>query len=506
VNPFDNADPPSAAPHDDRECAEFEKLKPRLVELWRHVFPADDEPYTSVVVPSTTADTRQLLHDGTFLEERLLFLMIRLRNPFARLVYVTSRPIHPMVVEYYLQLLVGTPASHARRRLTLLSVHDSSPRPLTAKLLERPRLLRRIQAAIPDLARAYLTVPHSTPLERRLAVALGIPLNAPDPRLMALGTKSRGRVLLRDAGLAVPEGAEDLRSEGEVVAALRDMRQRRPGLRAAVLKIDDGFAGEANALFEYPRDDDYGRSLAALMPSTPRATPADFLETLARRGGVVEELLEGEDLTSPSVQLRINPHGEVFVTSTHEQALGGPIGQLYQGCEFPARRAYREELQRQGTAVARRLAALGVVGRLSIDFVVTESDAATGGRPVAVDLNLRMGGTTHPMLALRFLTGGEYDPATGRFLDAASRAKYYLATDHLESEAYRRLLPDDLVEILTVHKLQYDHRSATGVVFHMLGGVSEQGRIGVVAIGDDRRQARDLFHQVRDVLDAEAAS
>jgi hypothetical protein len=50
-------------------------------------------------------------------------------------------------MDYYLHFLAGIPASHAASRLTLLSVHDSSPRALTQKILERPRLLERIRAA-----------------------------------------------------------------------------------------------------------------------------------------------------------------------------------------------------------------------------------------------------------------------------------------------------------------------------------------------------------------------
>jgi hypothetical protein len=491
---------------DEQERAQFEALKPRLGALWRHVFPADDEPYTSVVVPSMPRDVGLLVHGPTFLEERLLFLMIRLRNPFARLVYVTSQPIHPMVVEYYLQLLEGTPASHARRRLTLLSVHDASPRPLSEKVLERPRLLRRIREAIFDPQRAYLTVPHSTPLELRLALALGIPLNGPDPRLMGLGTKSQGRRLLREAGLATPDGAEDLRGEDDLVEALTGLRRRHPRLRAAVVKADDGSAGEANAIYEFPPGGgDVRATLRTLKPASPRRTAGEFMESFERSGGVVEELLEGPLLASPSVQARINPHGEVFMTSTHEQLLGGPLGQLFRGCEFPAREAYRPYLQAAGIAAARCLAARGVVGRISVDFVAVGGDAAGAPPPVAVDLNLRMGGTTHPMLALRFLTGGRYDAGTGLFHDLLGRPKYYVATDQLESPAYRRLVPEDVVDILTLHRLQYEHRAATGVVFHMLGGVSELGRLGVVAIGDTREQARDLYARAVEVLDTEAA-
>ncbi len=97
---------------------------------------------------------------------------------------MTSQPVHPMILDYYFQLLAGIPASHARSRLTLLCAYDASPRSLTEKILERPRLIERIREGIQDRSRAYLTVFNSTPLERRLAVLLGIPLNGVDPDLV----------------------------------------------------------------------------------------------------------------------------------------------------------------------------------------------------------------------------------------------------------------------------------------------------------------------------------
>ena len=46
-----------------------------------------------------------------------------------------------------------------------------------------------------------------------------------------------------------------------------------------------------------------------------------------------------------------------------------------------------------------------------MDFLVWRDDAATADwKLAALEINLRMGGTTHPYLALQFLTGGQLDP------------------------------------------------------------------------------------------------
>ena len=492
------------------EIEQFELLKPRLAALWDTAFPGDEQSYTSVIVPSLTLDQAQMtkIPGMPFYEERLLFLLMRLRNPLARMVYVTSQPIHPMVLDYYLQLLVGIPASHARRRLTLLCAYDSSPRSLTEKILERPRLLARIRASMGDPERAYLTVFNSTPLELRLSVRLGIPMNAPDPRLVIWGTKSGSRLLFRETGVEFPDGSEDIRSIEGVVEALLSLHARRPDIRRALLKFNEGFSGEGNAVFTYPEPVDPAairEAIDRLLFSVATETAASYMEKFARGGGIVEELIEASEVRSPSVQLRINPRRQVILASTHEQILGGPGGQVFLGCLFPSDDEYRIEVQRLGLRVGEALAAKGVIGRLSVDFLATRNSPETSWRLTAIEVNLRMGGTTHPMLALRFLTGGELDRETGLLHGLDGRAKYYRASDNVQSESYRGLLPEDLIEIITANRLSFNHRTGTGVLFHMIGAVSQFGKFGMIAIGDNRDEAERLFAACIDVLDKETS-
>jgi len=75
----------------------------------------------------------------------MLCLLMLLQMLRTHLIYVTSQALHPAVIDYYLSLLPGIPAEHARRRLTLLNCHDASPKSLTLKVLERPRLVQSSQ-------------------------------------------------------------------------------------------------------------------------------------------------------------------------------------------------------------------------------------------------------------------------------------------------------------------------------------------------------------------------
>src|SRR5204863_6882711 len=152
-------------------------------------------------------------------EERFLFMLFLLRQPRARLLYVTSQTVAPSIVDYYLGLLPGVIASHARRRLHLLSADDDAPRPLSGKLLERPTLLQHLRSLIPDPDRAHLVPFATTAAERDLAVALGIPMYGADPRVLHLGTKSGARRLFREEGVPYPEGEGDVRSLDDVAEA-----------------------------------------------------------------------------------------------------------------------------------------------------------------------------------------------------------------------------------------------------------------------------------------------
>jgi hypothetical protein len=234
------------------EARRFEDLQAGLSRAFR-AFQSSDAPRTVVIIPSLSLDQEVLsrISGAHHYEERMLCYLMLLRLPRTRVVYVSSYPIPESIIDYYMHLLPGIPAQHARARLTLLSCHDGSPVPLTAKILERPRLLQRIRDAIPDLESAYLTCFNVTELERDLALRLDLPIYGCNPDLLSWGSKSGSRKIFREAGIAMPEGFEDLFGADEVANALVELKARRPGIKRAVVKLNEGFSGEGNAVFAY---------------------------------------------------------------------------------------------------------------------------------------------------------------------------------------------------------------------------------------------------------------
>jgi hypothetical protein len=77
-------------------------------------------------------------------------------------------------------------------------------------------------------------------------------------------------------------------------------------------------------------------------------------------------------------------------------------------------RAYAVTIMNEAAKLGRRLATEGVFGRFAIDFVAVR-DEGSDWQTYAIELNLRKGGTTDPLLTLQFLTDGSYDAEDGLF-------------------------------------------------------------------------------------------
>jgi hypothetical protein len=500
-------------PGSPEELRRFAELQARLPALFRDVMSDPASPRTVVVVPALSLDPDQLsrIAGTVHYEERHLSMLLLLRMPATRLVYVTSQPLHAPIVDYYLGMLQGVPPGHARKRLVLVSAFDGTPGSLTGKLLSRPRLLGRLRRAIGDRSVAHLSVFNSSPLERSLAVALGIPLYACDPDLSALGGKSGARRVFREADIPHPDGSEGLRDSGDVIEALVALKRRHPDLRKAVVKLDEGFSGEGNATFSFdgaPSGTDALRAwVGNALPRRLTFTAANeaweqYSAKLADHQGIVEAWVEGADKRSPSAQYRISPLGDIECLSTHDQVLGGASGQVFLGSRFPACKGYAPQIARLGQRVAKRLRDRGVIGRFAVDFVVVREDA--GWRAEAIEINLRKGGTTFPFQMLQLLAGGQYDPEEGAHTTRDGRIRCYYATDNLVNDAYRRLTPEDVVDIAIEESLHYDAATERGIAFSLLGCVAEYGKLGITAIDATRAQADALYRQAVSALDAAA--
>ena len=107
----------------------FDALQAKLVDQWKLIGGYNVFEQTMVVVPSVSLNLNAPASVLQMYEERMLFLLLLLRKPGARIIYLSSMPILPEILDYYMSLLPGVIPSHARRRLTTVPVLDATRRP-----------------------------------------------------------------------------------------------------------------------------------------------------------------------------------------------------------------------------------------------------------------------------------------------------------------------------------------------------------------------------------------
>jgi hypothetical protein len=318
--------------------------------------------------------------------------------------------------------------------------------------------------------------------------------------------------MFEELGVSCPVGAEDLHTVDDIVAGVQSMRVRRPSLNQAIVKLNEGVSGAGNAMVDLSDLPAIGSAneaavikerVLALQPEAEDLAVDAYLVAFEKHGGIVEERITGVVLTSPSVQMRALPDGTVELLSTHDQVLGGASGQKYLGCVFPADPGYAASIAELAMVIGRHLAGLGVLGRFAVDFVVVQDDSGSW-MPYAIELNLRKGGTTHPFLTLQFLTDGTYDGERGMYLTPSGSSKYLVATDHFEDERLKVLTVRELFDVVVRNGLHFDQARRTGVVFHMISCLTECGRVGLTAVGDNPDDAWRIYEAAQAVLLREA--
>jgi hypothetical protein len=449
-----------------------------------------------IVLPSLSFPPSELVKITAIerYEERLLYLLLQLADPSARITYVTSLPIDPAVIDYYLGFLPDPAA--ARSRLALVTMGRFSGRGLANDLAEDPDALERVRATLGGDTDSAVILPFNvTDAERRVAVELGAPLFAAHPDLVAHGSKTGSRRAARAAGVRVLPGVEDLWSTEAISAAVDELRRAHGGVDAVVVKLNNGFSGQGNAMVTWS-----GRTATLADRETvfcaPGETWTSFTAKIQDEGAIVEQLVIGRT-ASPSAQAWISPTGRLTVLSTHDQLLGGPGGQVYLGCRFPADRAYRAQIIDHTVAVGRQLADAGVVGPYAIDYTVVDHD--DGPRVHLSEINLRLGGTTHPFGMAQLAIGAATDPHADGLLTPDGH-RVYIASDNLKDPGLVGTSPATVIARVEAAGLAFDRATGTGVTLHLMGALPEHGKLGAVAIARSHDEAEAMFAELTALL------
>lgn len=477
-----------------------------------------------VVVSSLSLDWKELVKipGVAGYELRMLWHLYFLRARKMHVVMCTSQYIPEELIKYYLSYLPGDiSVEDARSRLTMVCCNDMTSRSVTEKLLTRPRTLQRIKNCI-EWDKAAMTCFNSTDAEVELAKSLNIPLFGNDTQGAFWGTKTGNRQVFLDAGVDHPDGSyREIFTEEELCEEILALLKRCPSARKIMVKLNDSFSGEGNTVLrvdetlqEALKDSDQKAKMViteklhnSLEFVAPGLTWARYYTQFQNLGGICEVFVEGaaEAKTSPSCQAFLNNNGDVRILATHEQMLNN---QIYVGCKFPANEEYAKDIVTMTMKIGEELSKRDVIGYIAVDFVSVRQEDGTY-KHWAIEVNVRMGGTTLPIMTLNLLCqDGVFNAGTSEFIASDGYPRYYIASDTLRKPSYKGLLIEDLLAIIKRHstEIEWNQRPGapeTGVIFHLVTLLSELGKCGVMCVGRSRDEAEELFQRVKEILDQE---
>ena len=109
-------------------------------------------------------------------------------------------------------------------------------------------------------------------------------------------------------------------TDGPLADALVGMRRERPSMASAIVKLNEGVSGSGNAVVTLnglpspgsPGERAEVMTRLGLLELEDKSVPFEaYVAKFAEGAGIVEERITGQELLSPSVQLRVLPGGEV---------------------------------------------------------------------------------------------------------------------------------------------------------------------------------------------------
>ncbi|NWW82314.1 IQCH protein, partial [Climacteris rufus] len=481
-------------------------------------------------------------------------------------IYICPLPLSEELLSYYHKLLglqaavrSGNPEDMGdlQDRFKILTPEAINSFPehhmcLATVLKYSPKTMQRIQV-LTQGREAYVVggVPH----EDDLAVAdmLGVPVLGPEPAVAQLySTKSGSKRIFASAGVPTPPGEWDIRSEEQLLRALGQLVLEHSHVQRWLLKVDDEHAGDGTAYCDviahlqcYPWiqqerqrhgpevwSHSQARELALVkisqelpgllaqhvQPVNEKRFPTweKFLQTFLTQGGVVEAFPVSGSISNLTVDVLIEPTGEVSVLSCGEQLHAeGPL--RASGSTIPQRAVDPEVLQVLCLKIGEACKSKGVLGYFSVDFVAFIHPQTREQQVWATDLDLCYSDQLAQTQLLLYLTDGNLDCGSSRlqgplgsresknqgrilccFLQPAPGSSLCaVASSQLRHSSLSGISYNLLLHTCQARGVGFDLQEKQGTVF-LLYEDQERDRLGMLTIGEDLQGvlltfARNLF-------------
>ncbi|NXL71060.1 IQCH protein, partial [Leptocoma aspasia] len=366
-------------------------------------------------------------------------------------IYICPLALSEELLQYYHKLLglqaavrSGNPEDMAdlQDRFKILTPEAINSFPehhmcLATVLKYSPRTMQRLQVLLQGRD-AYMVggFPHLDDLA--VADQLQVPLLGSEPAVAQLySTKSGSKRIFASAGVPTPPGEWDIHSREQLLRALSQLILDNLEVQRWLFKVDDERGGNGTAFCDvishlecYPwiqrecRGHGRARELALVkisqelpgllaqhvQPVNEKRFPTweKFLQTFLTQGGVIEAFPFSASATNLTVDLLIEPTGEVTLLSSGDQLHAeGPLRSS--GTTIPQRSVHPELLKALCLQVGEACKSKGVLGYFSVDFVAF-THPQTGEQQVwATDLDLCYSDQLALSQLLLYMTDGNLD-------------------------------------------------------------------------------------------------
>nr|XP_031361576.1 IQ domain-containing protein H [Lonchura striata domestica] len=482
-------------------------------------------------------------------------------------IYICPLALSEELLQYYNKLLglqaavrSGNPEDMAdlQDRFKILTPEAINSFPehhlcLATVLKYSPRTLQRLQALLQGRD-AYVVggVPHLDDLA--VADQLQVPLLGSEPAVAQLySTKSGSKRIFASAGVPTPPGEQDIHSREQLLRALSQLILDNLEVQRWLFKVDDERGGDGTAFCDVISHlechpwiqrarqghgparwaESQNKELALVkisqelpgllaqhvQPVNEKRFPTweKFLQTFLTQGGVIEAFPASGSVTNVTVDLLIEPTGEVTLLSSGDQLHAeGPLRSS--GTTIPQRSVDPEVLKALCLKIGEACKSKGVLGYFSVDFVAF-SHPQTGEQQVwATDLDLCYSDQLALSQLLVYLTDGNLDCGSsilqaplgaeesksqrvqqrqGTKPPAPSSPWCAVASSQLRHSNLSGISYNLLLHICKARGIGFDLQEKQGTVF-VLYEDQKQHSLGMITIGEDLQGvlltfARNLF-------------
>jgi hypothetical protein len=464
-----------------------------------------NKKHTYLISSSITMDSAYLkdIKGLIHYDSRSLWEVLHTLHPKANVVYLSSVSIKKNIVDHVLSFFPNP--EELRKRIKIIGLDDRrTDISLIEKVLSNQEVIKKVKKLI--VPNATILRPFMTSVyEHELAEILDVHVFGFHPDLTFYQTKSGNRQVFKESSVPHPGGICNIKSEDALISALELLWNNHQEVRRFMVKLDTGVSGNGNAIFNMPMKYEHFilsgiktrkqiilKALENMEFNAPSMTWESFKEQL-KNGSIVETFIEGEIKDAPSAQALITASGEVEVISTHEQLLCSK-GASYQGSLFPAKSSYRKRLHKYTYEIGSILASKGLRGPFSVDYLTTSN--IEGQKELwAIEINLRQGGTTHSFQTAKILSDSTYDEKSGNLIDKKNNKIIYRSNDNFSDVRLKGKLVDKLLKYMKKEKLIFNKKKQEGISFHLLGAMSEFGKIGFTAISTNQKDLNKLLQK-----------